>query len=423
MIERSRLPSSTATASTLRRSESSTPRSRAGLSWCCRTTTDAQSRCRLRRNASGSRWASRGSSSSLMRPDSVSWRDHRTTSSTEISPHELLGRFSAWQEVYSIDEAFLGLTGTLGELGDTGRSMKAAVARNVGLPVCVGIAPTKTLAKMANKWAKKVPSFGGVCVWEQVPADDRQALMRRLPVTEIWGVAGRLGARLAGLGIYTVADLAEADPAIMRRRFSVVLERTIRELNGVPCIAFETPKEGKDQLIFSRSFSKKITEVNEIRQVLSIYAQQAAARLARHRQQAKQLLAFAGTSHFVAAADRHHPSVSVPLPVPTADPVDLTKAALRILPEIRPGARYARAGVIVTDLSPAGVQPTLPGFTSEMEGKQIAAIIDEVTTKLGRDNLGLGFGGLKSGVDWQMARNMLSPRCTTHWSELAIVRA
>nr|WP_023164770.1 DUF4113 domain-containing protein [Brevibacterium sp. Ap13]AGY35333.1 DNA-directed DNA polymerase UmuC [Brevibacterium sp. Ap13] len=336
---------------------------------------------------------------------------------------ELLGRFSAWQEVYSIDEAFLGLTGTLGELGDTGRSMKAAVARNVGLPVCVGIAPTKTLAKMANKWAKKVPSFGGVCVWEQVPADDRQALMRRLPVTEIWGVAGRLGARLAGLGIYTVADLAASDPAIMRRRFSVVLERTIRELNGVPCIAFETPKEGKDQLIFSRSFSKKITEVNEIRQVLSIYAQQAAARLARHRQQAKQLLAFAGTSHFVAAADRHHPSVSVPLPVPTADPVDLTKAALRILPEIRPGARYARAGVIVTDLSPAGVQPTLPGFTSEMEDKQIATIIDEVTTKLGRDNLGLGFGGLKSGVDWQMARNMLSPRCTTHWGELATVRA
>lgn len=336
---------------------------------------------------------------------------------------ELLGRFSAWQEVYSIDESFLGLAGTLDEMGSTGRSMRSAVARNVGLPVCVGIAPTKTLAKMANKWAKKVPSFDGVCVWEQVPAADRKALMQRLPVTEIWGVAGRLGARLAGLGIYTAADLAAADPAIMRRRFSVVLERTIRELNGVPCIAFEAPKEGRDQLIFSRSFSKKITEVNEIRQVLSIYAQQAAARLARHRQQAKQLLAFAGTSHFVAAADRHHPSVSVSLPVPTADPVDLTKAALRILPEIRPGARYARAGVIVTDLSPAGVQPTLPGFTSEMEGKQIATIIDEVTTKLGRDNLGLGFGGLKSGVDWQMSRNMLSPRCTTHWDELAIVRA
>ncbi|TCI27984.1 DUF4113 domain-containing protein, partial [Exiguobacterium sp. SL-10] len=94
-----------------------------------------------------------------------------------------------------------------------------------------------------------------------------------------------------------------------------------------------------------------------------------------------------------------------------------------ILPEIRPGARYARAGVIVTDLSPAGVQPTLPGFTSEMEDRKIATIIDEVTTKLGRDNLGLGFGGLKSGVDWQMARAMLSPRCTTHWGELAIVRA
>lgn len=337
--------------------------------------------------------------------------------------NSLLGRYSAWQEIYSIDESFLGLTGSLDEMAQTGRDMKAAVAKNVGLPVCVGIAPTKTLAKIACRWAKKAPEFDGVCAWEQVPADRRQVLMRRLPATEVWGVAGRLGARLAGLGIYTVADLADADPGTMRRRFSVVLERTIRELNGTPCIPFEAPKEGKDQLIFSRSFSKKITEVAEIRQVLSIYAQQAAARLARHRQQAKHLLAFAGTAHFAPAADRHHPSVSVPLPVPTSDPVELTRAALRIIPEIRPGARYARAGVIVTDLSPAGLQPTLPGFTSEMEDKHIATIIDDVTTKLGRDNLGLGYGGLKSGVDWQMSRRMLSPRCTTHWDELAIVKA
>lgn len=301
--------------------------------------------------------------------------------------------------------------------------MKDAVAKNVGLPVCVGVAPTKTLAKLANRWAKHQGIFGGVCVWEQVAKSDRDDLMRRLPVTEIWGVAGRLGSRLAGLGIYTIADLAAADPGTMRRRFSVVVERTIRELNGVPCMPFEAPREHKEQLIFSRSFSKKITEISEIRQVLSIYAQQAAARLARHHQHAKHLMAFAGTSHFAAAAERHHPSVSVPLPAPTADPVELTRAAMRILPEIRSGARYARAGVIVTDLSPAGLQPTLPGFTSEMEEKAIATIIDDVTTKLGRDSLGLGFGGLKAGVDWQMARGMLSPRCTTHWDELAIVNA
>lgn len=334
-----------------------------------------------------------------------------------------MGRYSAWQEVYSIDESFLGIKGSLEEMALTSHAMKDAVAKNVGLPVCVGVAATKTLAKLANRLAKHQDRFDGVCVWDQVPKRDREDLMRRLPVTEIWGIAGRLGSRLAGLGIYTISDLAAADPGAMRRRFSVVVERTIRELNGVPCIPFEAPPEGKEQLIFSRSFSKKIREVSEVRQVLSIYAQQAAARLARHHQQAKHLMAFAGTSHFAAAADRHHPSVSVPLPAPTADPVELTRAAMRIIPEIRPGAPYARAGVIVTGLSPAGQQPTLPGFTSEMEEKSISTVIDDVTTKLGRDALGLGFGGLKAGVDWQMARGMLSPRCTTHWDELAIVKA
>jgi DNA polymerase V len=115
---------------------------------------------------------------------------------------ELLGRYSAWLEVYSIDEAFLGVKGSPAELLALGRAMKAAVRRNVGVPVCVGIAPTKTLAKLCNKWAKNNPAFDGVCHWDSVPASEREALLGRLSVEEVWGIAGRLTRRLNVMGIH-----------------------------------------------------------------------------------------------------------------------------------------------------------------------------------------------------------------------------
>jgi len=145
---------------------------------------------------------------------------------------ELLGRYSAWLEVYSIDEAFLGVKGTPAELLALGRAIKAAVKRNVGVPVCVGIAPTKTLAKLANKWAKNNPAFGGVCHWDSAPASEREGLMGRLSVVEIWDVATRLTRRLNVMGIFSILDLSRADPVMIRNRFSVVMMRTVLELKG-----------------------------------------------------------------------------------------------------------------------------------------------------------------------------------------------
>ncbi|WP_264670104.1 hypothetical protein [Arthrobacter sp. VKM Ac-2550] len=136
-----------------------------------------------------------------------------------------LGRYTAWQEIYSIDESFLGLNGTPEELVERGRQMKEAVASHVGLPVCVGIAPTKTLAKFANRIAKQNPNLGGVCNLETMPPDDVDRIMSRVPVTGIWGVAGRLGKRLNALGIFTIADLRAADPVMIRKKFSVVFQR------------------------------------------------------------------------------------------------------------------------------------------------------------------------------------------------------
>jgi DNA polymerase V len=335
---------------------------------------------------------------------------------------ELLGRYSAWLEVYSIDEAFLGVKGSPDELLRLGRTMRAAVQRNVGVPVCVGIAATKTLAKLANKWAKNNPTFGGVCRWESIPAAERQALMGRLSVVEIWGVAARLTRRLNAIGIHSILDLTRADPVMIRDRFSVVMMRTVLELQGTPCIPLEEERIGRDQLIFSRSFSTPITTSADVRQVLSVYAQQASARLARHGLQAKILTAFAGTSEYN-PQDKSFPSVCIRLPMPTADPVLLTRAAHGLLPAIQDGSKYVRAGIMVTDLRPTGMQKPLELFENLHEERNIGPLVEEISRRYGRGAIGLGSAGLRSGLDWSMKRDMRSPRYTTHWNELPVVRA
>jgi DNA polymerase V len=335
---------------------------------------------------------------------------------------ELLGRYSAWLEVYSIDEAFLGVKGTPDELLALGRDVKAAVRRNVGVPVCVGIAGTKTLAKLANKWAKNNPAFDGVCHWDSVPVAERGGLMRRLSVLEIWGVATRLTKRLNALGLHSIFDLSRADPVMIRDRFSAVMMRTVLELQGTSCIPMEEERIGRDQLIFSRSFATPITTAAGMRQVMSVYGQQASARLARHGLHAKVLTAFAGTSHFN-PKDTAYPSVCVALPMPTADPVLLTRAAHALLPHIHEGIRYAKAGIMVTDLRPAGNQAPLALFENPHEERQIGTLLEDVTRRYGRGSIGLGHAGIRGGPDWTMKRDMLSPRYTTHWDELPLVRA
>lgn len=335
---------------------------------------------------------------------------------------ELLGRFSHEIEIYSIDEAFCTVKGTGPELLQLGRAMKDAVRRNCGVPVCVGIASTKTLAKLCNKWAKNNPAFNGVCHWDSVPLAQREHLMASLSVIEIWGVATRLTKRLAALGIRTILDLSRANPVMIRDRFSVVMMRTVLELQGKPCIPMEEERIGRDQLIFSRSFSTPITTQAAMRQVMSLYAQQASARLAKHNLQAKLLTAFAATSYYN-PGDTSYPSVCVPLPMPTADPVLLARAAYALPPRIVEGVKYVRAGIMVTDLRPTGNQPPLELFENPHEERHIGQLLEDVSKKYGRGSIGLGPAGIKGGPDWSMKRDLLSPRYTTHWDELPVAKA
>ena len=346
---------------------------------------------------------------------------------------EVIGRFGVWQEVYSIDESFLGLAGSAADpveaesrLLETARTVRAAVARHVGVPVCVGIAPTKTLAKFANHIAKKNPNMGGACSLASLPAREVERIQSRVPVTELWGVGARTGARLNAIGVDTIGDLRAADPLAIRKRFSVVLQRTVLELNGTPCIPHADERADKQQIIFSRSFSTPVTSTEEMDQVMAVYAQRGAARLAAQGQRASVLTVTAGTSRF-AAGTASFPSVSVPLPEPTNDPIALTRAAVAAMRgRLEPGASYLRAGVMFSGLSrdaAGGGQELLDIFGAGNGDKHVGDLLGNVRAKFGEAAIGLGQGGLAAPASWSMKREFSSPKYTTEWADLPVVRA
>lgn len=334
----------------------------------------------------------------------------------------VLKEYAADFEQYSVDEAFLTAPVSAAEAVRLARRIKSDLARRVKVPSCVGVAPTKTLAKLANKTAKKIPALKGVCVWEALPAQRRQALFEALPVSEVWGVGPRTARKLAGMGLVSIADLVQANPATIRQRFSVVLMRTLLELRGIPTLALEEERAFKDQLIYSRSFSSPVTEGEQMRQVLSIYAQRASARLMKQGQVAGQVAAFCSTS-FYAEGPQSHPSVRARLEVPSADPLVLLDAARGLLEEADFGlARYVRAGFMLLDLAPAGAHQLLDPFVPEHQRRGLADLLGQIQSRCGEASIGLGYGGLARPPGWEMRREFLSKRATTHWEELAVAR-
>lgn len=334
----------------------------------------------------------------------------------------VLQEYAARFEQYSIDEAFLTAPLSQQEAQGLACTIKADLARRVGVPVCVGVASSKTLAKLANKTAKKVPALNGVCVWELLPAPRRQALLTALPVSEVWGVGERTALKLEKIGIASIADLAAAPPVLIRKRLGVLLMRTVMELKGVKAIDLEPWRAFQEQHIYSRSFSRPITTREQMHQVLSIYAQRAASRLVRHGQLAGLLTAYCGTSP-LSFGQKHYPSVQVKLPGKTADPLVFTRAALGLLEQVdMVDQAYVRAGIVLSDLVPAGSATPLEGLAYTHESRDIAGLLNRVQQRCGQGSVGLGLAGFSVPAEWEMKRDMLSRRGTTHWGELATVK-
>lgn len=335
----------------------------------------------------------------------------------------VLSRFAADIEVYSVDEAFLRFPSGARDLDRVGRDIRAAVDRLVGLPVCVGIAPSKVLAKIANHTAKDNPRTGGVVDLGRGSAADVHALLAATSIEEVWGVGPGLAPKLHVLGIHTAADLADADSAVIEKRFGVVQQRLQRELQGVSCLPIGGLHATKSSIMYSRSFSRRLTEPSEIAEVISNYAQRAAIRLREQGSVARSAYVSAGTSRFAGDA-QHFPGATVQFDQATSDPVAIIRACVAALePLIVPGTRYVRAGVSLGDLAPEGSTLTLDLFEEEPTGPGVGSVLDAINAKLGTGSLGVGRGGLRVGRDWEMKREALSPRYTTEWSELATVRA
>ncbi|EOF9232378.1 Y-family DNA polymerase [Klebsiella pneumoniae] len=327
-------------------------------------------------------------------------------------------------ERYSIDELFCDLTGIRNcrDLTEFGREIRATVLQRTHLTVGVGIAQTKTLAKLANHAAKRWQrQTGGVVDLSDVAR--QRKLMAALPVEEVWGVGRRLTKKLESMGIKTVLQLADTDIGFIRKHFSVVLERTVRELRGQPCLELEEFPSVKQEIICSRSFGSRITEYEEMREAICSYAARAAEKLRNEHQHCRFISAFVKTSPFTINEPYYGNSASVTLLTPTQDSRDIIGAATRCLDVIwKNGHRYQKAGVMLGDFYSQGVaQLNLFDENPPRKNSQkLMNILDHLNAENGHGTLYFAGQGIQQ--QWQMKREMLSPRYTTRYADLPIVK-
>lgn len=318
---------------------------------------------------------------------------------------------------YSIDEAFCTVGG-VPDLEGWGRQAQAEVMRRIGLPVGVGIAPTKTLAKLANWAAKKWKKQTGCVVVLDDPAR-QEKLLRYAPVGEVWGIGSRLSARLENeLHIKTAWDLATADPKLLRRYFSVNVERTARELTGIQCFSFaDSGPERKQQIISSRTFGKRITDLDPLRSAVTHYTSVAAAKLRAQNSLANCLQVYAQSSPF-GPGEFVRGSKIIAMPYPTDDTRDLAAAALQGLGELyREGISYAKAGVVLSQFVERGsITGDLFAPAPRTGSKALMQVVDSINARQGRGTIRLGTDHERGG--WTMRQNLLSSAYTTSWQGL-----
>ncbi|NIF24724.1 translesion error-prone DNA polymerase V subunit UmuC [Candidatus Pantoea multigeneris] len=321
---------------------------------------------------------------------------------------------------YSIDEAFIDASGISGcmPLQQFGCEIRDRIYKETHLRVGVGIAPTKTLAKLAN-WAAKRWTKADNVMDLSAPLRQRK-LMQLVSVEEVWGVGRRLSKKLQLMGIHTALDLADTPTALIRKNFGVVLERTVRELRGEPCLAFDETIPDRQNILCSRSFGERVTDYQAMREAVASYAARAAEKLRSERQYCRYIGAFIRTSPH----DPHHPyyanSASQQLMTPSNDTRDITRAALGALDCIwRDGPRYMKAGVMLGDFFSQGVAQLnlFDDFTPQANSDALMAVIDRINHQ---GHSKLWFAGQGIEKPWSMKREMLSPAYTTRVKDLPV---
>lgn len=327
-------------------------------------------------------------------------------------------------EQYSIDEMFLDVRGIDNciDFEVFGRQLRDHVRRGTGLTIGVGMGPTKTLAKSAQWASKEWPQFGGVLALTPDNPGRTEKLLSLQPVEEVWGVGCRISKKLGIMGITTALQLARVNPTFIRRNFNVVLERTVRELNGEPCISLEEAPPPKQQIVCSRSFGERVTTYEDMRQAVCQYAERAAEKLRGERQFCRHISIFIKTSPFAVNEPYYGNQASEKLLTPTQDTRDIVAAAVRALDRIWvEGHRYAKAGCMLNDFTPTGIAQLnlFDAVQPRSNSKQLMKVMD------GINHSGLGkvwFAGRGIAPEWKMKREMLSPAYTTRWSDIPQAR-
>ncbi|HFF2646243.1 DUF4113 domain-containing protein [Acinetobacter nosocomialis] len=341
--------------------------------------------------------------------------------------HTILASYVTDEEVepYSIDECFVDFTAYEKnfDLEKVGQQMRQQIWKWLGLPVCVGIGRSKTEAKIANHIAKKNAGFNSVCDLVSMDPCNKEYYFSLIDVSEVWGVGRKHSKKLQLMGINTVLDLACAEPREMQKKFSIVMARTIYELQGISCIEIEDTPPSKKQIIKSCSFGAKVTELDDLKEAIAMHAQEACKRLRDEESLCGCLLVFVQSSPFDESAPFYNKSITGAFSEPTDSAVDFVKAAVRMVSDIyKEGIKYKKCGVILTGLEPkAGhTYDLLTDFEVIEKKEQLMKTLDNVHNKFGKKKLGVGPCYVPNR-NWSMSRDKLS-RNPFKWDSLILIK-
>jgi putative rumB/impB like DNA repair protein len=319
-------------------------------------------------------------------------------------------------EVYSIDEAFLNLEG-IQDLQTLGSKIVRQVTRGTGIPVSAGIASTKTLAKVANKFAKKYPAYNRLCIIDT--EEKREKALKLFEIGDVWGIGRRQAAKLEKQGVKTAYDFTQLPGSWVRKNMTVTGERTWKELRGISCIDMETAPPNKKQICTSRSFGKMVEDIDTMSEAIATHASTCAKKLRQQKSYAMSLLVFIHTNNFREDLPQYWKNTIIKLPVPTSDTLEIVHYALEGLKSIfMPGYQYKKAGVIITEIVTSAQLGLFDTVDREKREKLMQAI-DKVNGEH-RHLVKLAVQG--NGRDWKLKQEQLSKRYTTDINEVLTIK-
>ncbi len=332
----------------------------------------------------------------------------------------ILMKFSPLHESYSIDESFLDLTG-FENIRNHSHKIRETILKETGIPVCVGIGPTKTLAKLANYVAKKNPKSKGIFIYNTLDENQKMRLLCHIPIREVWGIGRHLDKSLTDLGIVTADQLRYMDHRMIRAKYGITLERLILELNGIPCLALAEVELPNKQILSSRSFGINITDIQDLQNAIAFHATKVARELRKQKSMAKLVHLFLSTNQHNKNVPQYHPYMTLPFPVPTNDTIEISRYAITGLKQIyRKGYKYRKAGLCVTELVNDSEHNMDMFANTSKHQDQVMKVMDEINGRFGHGTIRISINDTVR--TWAPKHENISPAYTSCWNEIPEVK-